>query len=34
MDFVFIAAGAALWGLLALLVLALRKLERQGGGRP
>lgn len=34
MDIVFIAAGALLWALMALLVLGFRKLERPPGGRP
>ena len=34
MDIVFLLAAAGLWGLMALLVTGLRKLERPQGGRP
>lgn len=34
MDIAFIAAAAALWGVLVLLVRGFRKLERPQGGRP
>ena len=34
MDIVFVLAASLLWGLMALLVLGLRKLERPQGGRP
>jgi len=34
MDIVFVVGTALLWGLLALLALGLRKLERPQGGRP
>ena len=34
MDIVFLLAAALLWGLMVLLVLGLRKLERPQGGRP
>jgi len=34
MDIVFIAACAALWGAMVLLVWGLRKLEKPQGGRP
>ncbi len=34
MDVVYIAGGAALWGVMALLVLGLTKLEKPQGGRP
>jgi hypothetical protein len=34
MDIVFIAATAALWGVLVLLVRGFRKLERPQGSRP
>lgn len=34
MDIVFLAAGALLWALMALMVWGLRKLERPQGGRP
>lgn len=33
MDIVFLGAGAALWGLTALLVWGFRKLERPQGGK-
>jgi len=34
MDIVFLAAAAALWAVLALMVRGLRGLERPQGGRP
>jgi hypothetical protein len=34
MDFVFIAASVALWGLMVLLVWGFKKLEKPQGGRP
>ena len=34
MDFVFIVGIALLWGLLALLVLGFKALEKPDGGRP
>ena len=34
MDIVFIAASAGLWGLMVLLVLGFKKLEKPQGGRP
>ena len=34
MDIVFIAAAAALWGLMVLLVWGFKKLEKPAGGRP
>jgi hypothetical protein len=34
MDIVFIAAAAGLWGLMVLLVLGFKKLEKPQGGRP
>lgn len=34
MDVVFVAAGAALWGLMVLVVWGFRKLEKPQGGRP
>ena len=33
MDVVFIAAIAALWGLMVLLVVGLKKLEQPPGGQ-
>jgi hypothetical protein len=34
MDIVFVAASAALWGLMVLLVWGFKKLEKPQGGRP
>jgi hypothetical protein len=34
MDIVFIAAAAALWGLMVLLVWGFKKLEKPVAGRP
>ncbi len=34
MDILFFGAIAALWGLMVLLVLGFRKLERPQGARP
>ena len=34
MDFFFVAGIAGLWGLLALMVWGLKKLEAPEGGRP
>lgn len=34
MDIVFIAAVAALWGLMVLLVWGFKKLEQPARGRP
>ncbi len=34
MDIVFLAAAAALWGVMVLLVQAFKKLEKSTGGRP
>lgn len=34
MDIVFIAGIGLLWGVMALLVVGFRKLERPQGGRP
>lgn len=33
MDMVFLASAAGLWGVMALVVWGLQKLERSGGGR-
>ena len=34
MDIVFFLAATGLWGLMVLLVVGFRKLERPQGGRP
>ena len=34
MDMVYLAGIAVFWGLMALLVQGLRRLERPQGGRP
>ena len=34
MDMVFLAAAAALWGVMVLLVWGFKKLEKSTGGRP
>ena len=34
MDMVFVAAAAALWGVMVLLVWGFKKLEKSTGGRP
>ena len=34
MDMVFLAGVALLWGVTALLVCGLKKLDRPDGGRP
>ena len=34
MDIVYVAGLALLWGLMALLVRGLKKLDRPQGGRP
>ncbi len=33
MDFVFISAAVGLWGVMVLLVLGFKKLEKPAGGR-
>lgn len=33
-DVIFLGLAAGLWGLMVLLVLGFRKLERPQGGRP
>lgn len=33
MDIIFLLGGALLWGVMALLVLGFRKLEKPQGGR-
>lgn len=33
MDLVFLGGAAALWGVMALMVLGFRKLEKPEGGR-
>lgn len=34
MDMVYVAGLALLWGLMALLVLGFKKLDKPQGGRP